>query len=55
LLLFGYLWSAITGVKRQVSPELMRFHRAEQMQRLRRALGLANARGSAVVSSNHLF
>ena len=55
LLLLGYLWSAITGVKRQVSPELMRFHRAEQMQRLRRALGLANARGSAVVSSNHLF
>jgi glycosyltransferase involved in cell wall biosynthesis len=55
LLLFGYLWSAITGVKRQVSPELMRFHRAEQMQRLRRALGLASARGSAVVSSNHLF
>jgi glycosyltransferase involved in cell wall biosynthesis len=50
LLLVGYVWSAMSGVKRQVSPELMRFHRREQMQRLRRALGNASARGSAVVS-----
>jgi biofilm PGA synthesis N-glycosyltransferase PgaC len=34
LLLFGYFWSWLTGVKKQVSRELMAFHRKEQMQRL---------------------
>jgi len=34
-LLAGYLWSWIKGVERPVSPELMRFHRLEQMQRLK--------------------
>ena len=32
----GYLWSALRRVKRPVSPELMAFHRGEQMARLRR-------------------
>jgi glycosyltransferase involved in cell wall biosynthesis len=34
-LLFGYVWAAIKRVKRPVSPELMRFHRAEQMKKLK--------------------
>jgi glycosyltransferase involved in cell wall biosynthesis len=49
LLLLGYIWSSITGVERQISPELMRFHRYEQMQRLRRALGLRNGRNSDAI------
>ncbi|MGO8927561.1 MAG: glycosyltransferase family 2 protein [Limisphaerales bacterium] len=32
----GYLWSAITRVERPVAPELVAFHRSEQMARLRR-------------------
>jgi len=38
LLLAGYGWSLITGVKRPVSSELMEFHRHEQMSRLRHKL-----------------
>jgi biofilm PGA synthesis N-glycosyltransferase PgaC len=34
-LLLGYVWAALRGVKRVVSPELMRFHRHEQMKKLR--------------------
>jgi glycosyltransferase involved in cell wall biosynthesis len=34
-LLAGYLWAALKRVKRPVSPELMRFHRAEQMTKLK--------------------
>ncbi|HTV42209.1 MAG TPA: glycosyltransferase family 2 protein [Candidatus Sulfotelmatobacter sp.] len=34
-LLFGYTWAALNRVKRPVSPELIRFHRREQMQKLR--------------------
>lgn len=34
LLLWGYLWASIKRMERPVSPELMRFYRAEQMQRL---------------------
>ena len=34
-LLLGYTWAAVTRVPRAVSPELMRFHRAEQMRKLR--------------------
>lgn len=45
-LLAGYGWAWITGVERAVSPELMRFHRREQMQRLRhdllKAIRIAN-------------
>ena len=34
----GYLWAAIRRVKRPVSEELMRFHRADQMKKLRNIL-----------------
>jgi glycosyltransferase involved in cell wall biosynthesis len=34
-LLSGYCWAALRRVKRAVSPELMRFHRREQMKKLR--------------------
>lgn len=36
----GYLWAALTRTKRAVSPELMAFHRREQMARLRENLGV---------------
>lgn len=32
----GYVWAFLRGAKRPVSGELMRFHRREQMQRLKR-------------------
>jgi hypothetical protein len=38
LLLAGYLGAFARGVPRPVSPELVRFHRREQMVRLRRAM-----------------
>ena len=34
-LLLGYVWAALRRVNRIVSPELMRFHRREQMKKLR--------------------
>jgi glycosyltransferase involved in cell wall biosynthesis len=34
-LLFGYCWAALRRVERPVSPELMRFHRKEQMKKLK--------------------
>src|SRR5437762_662354 len=34
-LLSGYCWAAIRGVERSVTPELMRFHRHEQMKKLK--------------------
>lgn len=34
LLLWGYIWAYIRKMERPISPELMRFYRAEQMQRL---------------------
>jgi hypothetical protein len=34
LLLWGYIWAFISRMERPISPELMRFYRAEQMQRL---------------------
>jgi len=34
-LLMGYVWAALRRVNRVVSPELMRFHRHEQMKKLR--------------------
>jgi hypothetical protein len=37
-LLAGYMWSWIKGVERPISPDLIRFHRFEQMQRLRERL-----------------
>lgn len=38
-LLSGYCWAALTRVERPVSQELMRFHRREQMKKLRMILG----------------
>jgi biofilm PGA synthesis N-glycosyltransferase PgaC len=38
-LLLGYCSAALQGIERPVSPELMRFHRAEQMAKLRQILG----------------
>jgi hypothetical protein len=32
----GYVWSAVRGVPRPVTTDLVRFHRREQMQRLKR-------------------
>ncbi len=37
-LLAGYSWGAVRRIKRPVSRELMRFHRAEQMRKLRAIL-----------------
>ncbi|MEZ5329454.1 MAG: glycosyltransferase family A protein [Verrucomicrobiales bacterium] len=37
-LLAGYLWAAVRRIPRAVSPELMHFHRCEQMQKLRNIL-----------------
>jgi biofilm PGA synthesis N-glycosyltransferase PgaC len=37
-LLVGYFWSWITCVPRSVTPELIRFHQREQIQRLRQVL-----------------
>jgi len=34
-LLFGYCWAAFRRVKRPVTPDLIRFHRREQMKKLR--------------------
>jgi hypothetical protein len=34
-LLAGYCWAAVRRLKRPVTPELMRFHRREQMKKLR--------------------
>ena len=48
LLLLGYLWASLKGVERPISQELMRFHRREQLQRLRKKLGLARGAGGAV-------
>jgi poly-beta-1,6-N-acetyl-D-glucosamine synthase len=38
-LVLGYLWCWITGHERSVSPELMAFHRGEQLTRLKQLLG----------------
>jgi biofilm PGA synthesis N-glycosyltransferase PgaC len=39
VLLAGYCWAALRRMKRPVSPELMCFHRREQMKKLRAILG----------------
>lgn len=36
--LAGYWWACVTRMHRPVSPELMKFHQAEQMTRLKKAL-----------------
>jgi len=35
----GYVWAALTRMERPVIPELMKFHRTEQMMRLKRLIG----------------
>jgi len=42
----GYLWSWITGVERPISDELMRFHRAEQLERLKTLLTMSGRRNA---------
>ncbi len=37
-LMLGYLWAMVGRVPRPVSPELVAFHRAEQMARLRKMI-----------------
>ena len=37
----GYLWAAVTRTPRPISPELIAFHRKEQLARLKRLLGFA--------------
>jgi biofilm PGA synthesis N-glycosyltransferase PgaC len=44
-LLLGYGWAWVRGVKRPVSDELVRFHRAEQIQRLRIFFRLSPSKG----------
>ena len=44
-LLAGYVWCWVTRHQRPVSAELMRFHRAEQMSRLKRAFGQGRQEG----------
>ncbi|HEX8950106.1 MAG TPA: glycosyltransferase family 2 protein [Dissulfurispiraceae bacterium] len=39
MILSGYLWAGITRMERPISPELVRFRRKEQMQRLASLLG----------------
>jgi biofilm PGA synthesis N-glycosyltransferase PgaC len=41
LLFLGYAWAGMTRTDRPVSKELMKFHRGEQMQRLKKALKLS--------------
>ena len=38
-LLAGYCWAGLRRTKRPISPELMRFHRGEQMRKLGAILG----------------
>jgi len=38
LLLFGYTWALLSRVDRPISEDLMKFHRSEQMQRLKSML-----------------
>jgi biofilm PGA synthesis N-glycosyltransferase PgaC len=38
-LLFGYCWAACRRMERPITPELMRFHRHEQMKKLKAVIG----------------
>ena len=38
---WGYVYGAMRRVKRQVSPELVKFHRTEQLGRLKKKLGMS--------------
>jgi poly-beta-1,6-N-acetyl-D-glucosamine synthase len=52
----GYLWAAVQRTGRPVSPELMSFHRQEQMQRLKRFVtrGVPSTENSAVPAKKPL-
>ena len=39
----GYLWALLRRVERPVSPELIRFHRREEMQRLKKFFTAGNS------------
>jgi poly-beta-1,6-N-acetyl-D-glucosamine synthase len=54
-LLAGYVWAAVRRVERPVSPELVRFHRREQMKKLRSVLGsvVRLKRPSAFTAGEH--
>jgi glycosyltransferase involved in cell wall biosynthesis len=57
-LLAGYVWSWVRGLERPVSPELMKFHRGEQMARLRGLIfdrfGLRHNEASPIHSETRL-
>ena len=36
---YGYFWAALTRMKRPVSDEMIRFHRKDQMMKLKTILG----------------
>lgn len=54
LLMAGYVWAALRRMERPVSPELMRFHRAEQMRRLKAAMGRRSVRASVGSAPNDM-
>lgn len=39
--MLGFVWSAITGMRKPIPAELQQFIRHEQMQRLKKAVKLA--------------
>lgn len=53
MLIAGYAWSWLKRVERPVSPELIRFHQREQLQRLRRSL-LGPVRVTQTESSHYV-
>jgi len=40
----GYFWAALCRAERPVSPELIRFHRREQMERLKKLFGMGGVK-----------
>ena len=54
LLLTGYWWALMTRVQRPIPPELMKFHRREQMHRLRHSLLKAIGIATVPAASNEL-
>jgi len=48
LLLFGYAWAGLTRTDRPISPELMKFHRGEQMNRLKQVFKRVFKSGAVV-------
>ena len=46
-LMAGYVWAMVSGVNRQVSPQIVKFVRQEQIDRLKKFFQKSPARGSA--------